>query len=158
MAIEIERKFKVSEVPWNRASGYADIRQGYLSIDPRATVRVRTQLSPGKPPIGYLTIKGKTVGISRIENEYQIPFEDAKQMMDGMCIAVLDKRRYFVKHGQHEWAIDVFGGKNQGLCLAEIELSSENEIWEAPPWIGEDVTNDDRYINANLAINPYQFW
>jgi adenylate cyclase len=158
MAVEIERKFRVTEVPWTRAHGYADIKQGYLSIDPRATVRIRTQLSPGKAPVGYVTIKGKTSGISRIENEYQIPFDDATSMLNEMCMAVLEKRRYFVKHGQHEWVVDVFGGKNQGLWLAEIELSSEDEAWESPPWLGEDVTNDTRYINANLAINPYQLW
>lgn len=158
MAIEIERKFMVHDVPWTTAHGYADIKQGYLSIDPRATVRVRTQVFPGKPMVGYITIKGMTNGISRIENEYQIPADDAKCMIDDMCMAALEKRRYFVTHGSHEWVVDVFGGRNHGLCLAEIELSGEDEVWESPTWLGTEVTDDPRYVNANLAINPYQLW
>jgi len=158
MALEIERKFTISIIPWRDAKGYVDIVQGYLSIDPRASIRVRIQTSPDGSQEAYFTAKGRTTGITRIEHEYQIPVADASEMLEHMCVATIEKRRYFLNHDNHEWSVDVFAGRNHGLWLAEIELLNENESWTAPSWLLKDVTNDSRYVNANLAINPYQLW
>ncbi len=155
MATEIERKFLVSGNGWKDAAvTETRLMQGYLASSPRATVRVRV-----KGDKGIMTIKGATQGISRAEFEYPIPVEDARTMLDTLTeTGIVDKVRYRVPCGAHTWEVDVFAGDNAGLVLAEVELGSENEVFERPDWLGEEVSDDSRYYNANLARHPYRSW
>ena len=154
MSIEIERKFLVNRMPWTAADIPYDITQGYMSLDSGRTVRVRTEFRPGFKK-ATITIKGEPVDISRTEFEYEIPYGDALQMLDnGMCLAVLKKRRYKILHGNHTWDVDEFLGHNSGLILAEIELRHTDESWERPDWISDEVTHDPRYYNSRLALQP----
>ncbi len=144
---EIERKYLVSDTI-SEVVKYLQskkIRQGYISDNDGKTVRVRT-----KGEKGYLTIKGKTVGISRDEYEYQIPFEDANQLLANFCAKVLDKERYELIVGEKKWEIDIFHGKLEGLKIAEIELESEEEEFELPGWIEKEVSSDVQYYNSKL--------
>ena len=152
--IEIERKFLVVGEFKSRAKSALRIRQGYLSTDAGVTVRVRT-----KGDKGYLTIKGKTndSGVSRFEWEKEIPFEEAGRLL-GLCKAVIDKTRYLVEVGSHTFEVDEFYGENEGLLLAEVELSSEDEAFEIPDWLGDEVTGNIRYYNSMLLRNPYRNW
>lgn len=144
---EIERKFlvngQIQEILQN-ASPKA-IRQGYISDEKQATVRVRT-----KADKGFLTIKGPTVGIEREEFEYEIPFDDALNLLNNFCPTSIHKDRYCINYGMHQWEIDVFHGKLEGLILAEIELQSADEAVEMPRWIDREVSDDTRYYNSNL--------
>lgn len=144
---EIERKFLVSETISDVVKYLQSkkIRQGYISDNDGKTVRVRT-----KGEKGYLTIKGKTVGISRDEFEYEIPFEDANQLLANFCAKVLDKERYELIVGEKKWEIDIFHGKLEGLKIAEIELESEEEEFELPGWIEKEVSSDVQYYNSKL--------
>jgi adenylate cyclase len=145
---EIERKFLVKE-HIQEVLNYLEpksIRQGYIMDENGQTVRVRTKGSKG-----YLTIKGKTVGITRTEFEYEIPFEDAIQLLDQFCKCELSKDRYQLTFQEKTWEIDVFKGKLHGLIIAEIELSSETETFDKPDWLGEEVSHDTRYFNSNLV-------
>ncbi|MNQ93266.1 CYTH domain protein [compost metagenome] len=129
------------------------IRQGYLQTDPNKTIRVRT-----KGNQGYLTIKGKAVGASRLEFEYEIPVDEANELLDKFCSNLIDKTRYDVVHEGKTWEVDVFSGLNEGLIVAEIELTSEEETYTLPVWVGENVTSDMRYANSNLAVTPFSNW
>ena len=144
---EIERKFLVSDAISDVVKYLQSkkIRQGYISDNDGKTVRVRT-----KGEKGYLTIKGKTVGISRDEFEYEIPFEDANQLLANFCAKVLDKERYELIVGEKKWEIDIFHGKLEGLKIAEIELESEEEEFELPGWIEKEVSSDVQYYNSKL--------
>ncbi|SOD15165.1 CYTH domain-containing protein [Pedobacter xixiisoli] len=155
MAVEIEHKYLVLENIWDKevAHDHMVIRQGYLQTDPNKTIRVRT-----KGPQGYLTIKGKAVGASRPEFEYEIPVEEANELLNHFCTNLIDKTRYYVVYEGKTWEVDVFGGLNEGLVVAEIELSSEGETYSLPSWAGENVTTDMRYANSNLTINPFSMW
>lgn len=150
---EIERKFLVEDQgneSWRQAE-YSEIRQGYLSIDKERTVRVRTA-----GDAAYLTIKGITERATRAEYEYPIPVAHAGEMLDGLCLRpVIEKRRYRVEYGGLVWEVDEFFGDNAGLIVAEVELESEQQVFDKPPWAGEEVTDDPRYYNANLVNNPY---
>jgi CYTH domain-containing protein len=153
MGTEIERKFLVKEGAWQDAPR-TRYRQGYLNTDKERTVRVRV-----KDDEGYLTIKGLTVGATRLEFEYTIPVDDAEQMLDELCEKpLIEKYRYKVEKGRHTWEVDEFFGANEGLLLAEVELESEEEAVEKPSWIVEEVTGDPRYFNANLVGHPYSEW
>lgn len=153
MATEIERKFLVIGNEWRDAVGTI-YRQGYITSDARRTVRVRIAGDRG-----FLTIKGATVGLTRSEFEYAIPVEDAMQMLDTLCDRpLIEKTRYVLKRGNLIWEIDEFVGENQGLILAEVELSDENQSVELPPWIGAEVSHDPRYFNAALSKNPFTRW
>jgi CYTH domain-containing protein len=153
MGTEIERKFLVREGPWREASAET-YRQGYLSTVKERTVRVRTINDKG-----YLTVKGISVGASRLEFEYEIPFEDADELLDSLCEKpLIEKNRYKLDHGGLTWEVDVFFGENEGLIVAEVELQSENQVFERPEWVAEEVTTDPRYYNANLIKNPYSNW
>jgi len=147
MGTEIERKFLVDGESWRGAVERSKrLDQGYLRSED-ATVRVRTI-----DDTGYLTLKGKTVNITRSEFEYEIPFDDAVAMLDEFCgNRRLTKTRHTVTVGDHEWVIDEFDGRHQGLVLAEIELESEAEAFETPDWTGEEVSDDPHYYNASLA-------
>lgn len=155
MGVEIERKFLVRSEAWRQeVSDWADFRQGYLHSDPSLAVRVR--LGVGE---AFLTIKGSSREISRLEFEYAIPISDAEVMLERLCRApLIEKRRHLLRRGPHLWEIDVFFGDNAGLVLAEIELSGEDEDFERPDWLGEEVSRDPRYYNARLAIHPYSRW
>ncbi len=153
---EIERKFIVINDDWRVTAGAgAMCCQGYITADPAgATVRVRLLADRG-----FLTIKGPTRGISRPECEYEIPAVDAEYMIENLCgDRLVSKKRYIVKHGGMVWEIDEFLGLNEGLLVAEIELEREDQLFEKPTWIGEEVTFDARYTNAALARHPFVRW
>lgn len=154
MAKEIERKFLIKRELWQPQNQGLEIRQGYLSLDPERTVRVRT-----KGAKGYLTIKGKNQGISRTELEYEIPYEEACQMLEELCLRPLvEKTRYLEQHGQQLWEIDIFAGDNEGLAVAEAELPSEDTALALPNWIDQEVSGEARYYNSSLIKLPYKKW
>jgi CYTH domain-containing protein len=153
MGTEIERKFLVKQGAWRDASA-TRYRQGYLSTVKERTVRVRTISDKA-----YLTIKGITVGASRTEFEYEIPIVDAEEMLDNLCEKpLIEKNRYMVEVGALTWEVDEFFGENEGLIIAEIELQSEDQPFDKPDWVTEEVTADPRYYNANLINHPYNRW
>jgi len=176
MGIEIERKFVVADHKgWRWATAlaaieayYKDARpdeemgvtitQGYLSDEASRTVRIRLQSYRNRPPhLALLTIKGKTEGISRAEYEYSIPPEDGEDLLK-LCKTYLTKNRYAFECGGSRWEIDEFEGKNEGLVLAEIELQTTSQSFNKPLWVGAEVSDDSRFFNSNLAINPYCNW
>lgn len=153
MTQEIERKFLVRGDAWHTDNGIR-IRQGYMHNDVNGTVRVRT-----KGERAYLTIKGGLTGITRMEFEYKIPLEDANQMLDDLCQRpLIEKIRHEIQIDGFTWEIDEFLGDNGGLVVAEIELEDENQKFPRPNWLGEEVSEDTRYLNANLVKNPYSRW
>lgn len=154
MSLEIERKFLVRSDAWRGRSPGVSCRQGYLLSSPVATVRVRLL-----GDAGFLTIKGRTVGISRPEYEYPIPSADARAILDQLCDGgIVEKRRYTIWHGGIKWEIDEFLGDNQGLVLAEVELETESQAVELPEWVGAEVSTDPRYHSSRLAKQPYRRW
>ncbi len=154
MGEELERKFLVVGDGWRQGSQAMDYRQGFLSTVPERTVRVRVAGNQA-----WITVKGVAVGLRRPEFEYEIPVDDARQMLDALCERpLIEKRRHRLTVAGHVWEIDVFEGDNAGLIIAEIELRSENEAFEAPPWLGREVTGDPRYFNANLVARPFRSW
>lgn len=154
MAIEIERKFLLKNSDWrNQTSKEIEIKQGYLNSNKNRTVRIRV-----KGNIGLMTVKGKTINASRKEFEYQVPLEDAKEMLQLCEQPIIEKIRFEIQHNQKVWEIDEFIGINEGLIIAEIELDDEDEMFELPSWIGAEVTLDPKYYNSNLVENPYSQW
>ncbi len=155
MGAEIERKFLLDQAKWEaftKPKGKV-IKQFYLLNEIEKNVRVRV-----KGDKGFLTIKGKTEGISRAEFEYEIPVSEAEAMFTQFAKKGIDKIRYEIDHAGHIWEVDEFHGDNEGLILAEIELQSESESFEKPDWITEEVSLDPRYYNAQLISNPYKAW
>lgn len=155
MPLEIERKFLVGGEFRPSAIRVTRIMQGYLSSVPERTVRIRLRDNKG-----YLTVKGLSnhSGTSRYEWEKEIPAEDALQLLELCEPGVIDKTRYNIPAGRHIYEVDEFHGENAGLILAEIELSSENEIFEKPSWLGNEVTGNPIYYNASLSKTPYKNW
>lgn len=154
MPVEIERKFLIVDDSWRELAEGTAYRQGYLSTVKERTVRVRTIDDKG-----YLTVKGITIGATRAEYEYEIPAAEANEMLDTLCEQpIIEKKRYKIPRDGFTWEIDEFGGVNQGLIVAEIELEDENQEFSKPDWIGEEVTGDPRYFNSNLIANPYTAW
>ena len=153
MATEIERKFLVVSDEWKQHSAGTPYHQGYLSRDPDRTVRVRVAGESA-----YLTIEGRTHGLSRQEFEYPIPALDALALLAICDGPLIEKTRYVVEHRGHRWEIDEFSGDNSGLVLAEVELLEVNEAVDLPPWVGREVSDDPRYYNSNLAVNPFCRW
>jgi CYTH domain-containing protein len=154
MGIEIERKFLVIANDYRTFSPGVRYRQGYLSTAKERVVRVRTVGQQA-----FLTIKGINVGAVRPEFEYEIPRQDAEQILENICEKpILDKIRYRVKHSGFIWEVDEFLGDNAGLVIAEIELADENQSFIKPDWVGAEVTGDPRYFNSNLIKNPYKSW
>lgn len=154
--IEIERKFLVTSPEFIKdAFRQSRIVQGYLNSHPERTVRVRV-----KGEKGFLTIKGigNETGLSRFEWENEIPLKEAERLLPLCEKGVIDKIRYEVKIGIHVYEVDVFSGANEGLTIAEIELTDENESFEKPKWLGMEVTHDNRYYNAYLSSNPFKNW
>lgn len=155
MANEIEHKFLLANDNWRAKVDHAsEYRQGYLSSQATSSIRVRISDSQA-----WLNIKSATIGTHRSEYEYEIPRTDAEEILQTLCRKPLvEKIRHFVKHGEHTWEIDEFYGENQGLIVAEIELSAIGEHFDKPDWLGEEVTHDMRYYNNNLSSQPYSTW
>lgn len=160
MATEIERKFLIDSNLLERSGQLQmakrlEFRQAYLqrgsdqSDGNGNTVRIRIAGQQA-----FLTIKGPTTGISRAEFEYNIPLADALQLMSMCNGPAIEKTRYFLQYQNHTWEVDQFHGANTGLWLAEIELDNEAELFASPPWLGKEVTDDVRYHNSALALNP----
>jgi adenylate cyclase len=157
MAQEIERKFLVKGDFKAEAFKATRIVQGYLSSVPERVVRVRL-----KGEQGFITIKGVTdpSGVSRFEWEKEIAKDEALSLLQLCEPGVIEKTRYLIQNtdGNHVWEVDEFHGDNDGLVIAEVELSEENETFDRPQWLGEEVTGDNRYYNAALKDNPYKNW
>lgn len=155
MGKEIERKFLVKGNEWrDQIERTIHTSQGYLASGSDCTVRVRLQQERA-----FLTVKGKTEGMTRPEYEYEIPAADAREMLDALCPQpYIEKIRYEVRYAGKKWEVDEFLRENEGLIMAEVELESEDEQIELPSWAGEEVTDDPRYSNACLAKNPYPRW
>ena len=155
MAQEIERKFLVAGDFKSAAKKATRITQGYLSSVPERTVRVRV-----KGEKGFITIKGigSESGASRFEWEKEIPVAEVQDLLKICEPGVIDKTRYLVEVGEHTYEVDEFYGDNEGLVVAEVELSSEDEGFVKPEWLGEEVTGDVKYYNSMLMKNPYKNW
>jgi len=154
MAQEIERKFLIIGEEWRELAKGTAYRQGYLSTVKERTVRVRTIDDQG-----FLTIKGITVGATRVEYEYEIPANEANEMLDNLCEQpIIEKNRFKVPLDGLIWEIDEFGGVNAGLIVAEVELEKEDQEFKKPEWTGEEVSDDPRYFNSNLIANPFTTW
>jgi len=154
MGQEIERKFLVKGDSWRARAKGTTYRQGYLNSVKERTVRIRTVGDKA-----FLTIKGLTVGATRTEYEYEIPMADCNAMLDTLAERpLIEKKRYKVGFGGLTWEVDEFFGDNAGLIVAEVELKSEEQTLKKPDWIGEEVTRDPRYFNANLIKHPYSKW
>ena len=157
MAQEIERKFLVKGDFKADAFNATRITQGYLCSDPERIVRIRI-----KGEEGFITVKGITnaSGAARFEWEKEIPADEARALLDLAEPGVIDKTRYFVRNtdGKHVWEVDEFHGDNDGLIVAEVELADENESFDKPGWLGEEVTGDLKYYNSMLRKSPYKLW
>jgi len=154
MAKEIERKFLVKSRDYRRLAQPICFRQGYISRVPGKIVRVRLA-----GELGFITIKGISTGFERDEYEYEIPKEDAEQILDKLCEKpLIEKTRWTVSHCDKTWIVDEFEGENEGLVVAEIELKSTDESFEKPGWIGCEVTSNPRYYNSHLVVNPFKDW
>lgn len=154
MPKEIERKFLVKNSAYRELAPGINYSQGYLSAVPDRTVRVRVADNKG-----FLTIKGVAVGIVRAEFEYEIPVNDARQMLATLCIKpLIEKVRYTFNINGQTWEVDEFSGDNAGLVIAEIELETEEQSFDLPDWVGSEVSHDPRYFNSNLAQNPFKNW
>lgn len=153
---EIERKFLVTSTEFQSESKKSNrIVQGYLNSNPERTVRIRI-----KGTQAFITIKGKgnESGTTRFEWEKEIKVTEAEQLLLLCEDGVIDKVRYEIPFGKHLYEVDVFEGDNKGLIIAEIELEDENESFEKPNWLGEEVTGDKRYYNASLSVSSYKNW
>lgn len=155
MALEIERKFLLAHDGWRREIARSlPFRQGYLSGEgTRASVRVRLE-----GELARLNIKAAVVGRARAEYEYPIPVAEAVEMLETLCGKRVDKTRHFVERDGLTWEIDEFHGDNAGLVVAEVELEREDQVLALPDWIGQEVTEDRRYYNQQLALRPYSGW
>lgn len=154
MPTETERKFLVKDDRYKAGAHGIYVSQGFLSLDKDRTVRVR--LAGGE---AFLTIKGESIGATRMEFEYGIPVEDAIFMLEKLCFKpLIQKTRYKVPYLGFTWEVDEFHGENTGLVVAEIELPSEDTPFEKPEWAGGEVTGDERYYNASLVERPFSRW
>jgi len=156
MAQEIERKFLVTSDGFKaEASRRITIIQGYLSSLPERSVRIRIKGSKG-----YITIKGagNSSGVTRFEWEKEIPLPEAKELLNLCEPGIIEKTRFEVITGKHTFEVDEFYGENLGLMVAEVELSAEEEAYEKPEWLGQEVTGDPRYFNSMLMKHPYTRW
>jgi adenylate cyclase len=154
MGTEIERKFLIKSDAWRSQSVGKLYRQGYVFKSTGVTVRVRVVGNQG-----YLTLKGKAEHYARPEFEYEIPIDDAQAMLDLWCHPrIVEKIRYRVPCGDLVWEVDEFQGLNQGLVVAEVELSSSDQVFALPDWVGQEVSEQDRYYNSSLAVYPYAQW
>jgi adenylate cyclase len=155
MPVEIERKFLLSSDKWrDEVVRSSRIRQGYMGKIDKASVRIRVQGDKAN-----INIKSATLDIRRMEYEYEIPLDEAEEMLDQLCNQPqIDKTRFIVEQGKHTWEIDEFYGDNEGLLVAEVELGNEDEEVIKPDWLGDEVTADPRYYNVNLINHPFNKW
>lgn len=154
MGCEIERKFLVTGSEYKKCIKPVFCRQGYLTADVERTVRIRIEDDKA-----YITIKGKNINLTRLEYQYEIPLMDGQEMLNKLCKNVLvEKYRYNISYEGKLWEVDEFIGENQGLIIAEIELEFEDEKFEKPTWVGEEVSFDKKYSNSNLYSIPYKKW
>lgn len=160
MAIEIERKFLVVSDDWRtQVSRTLAMRQGYLAGEGgRTSIRVRLQGVEAR-----LNIKAAVVGRARAEYDYEVPLKDAHEILDGLCVGLIDKTRHYIDTTGPDgrrltWEIDEFAGANAGLIVAEIELESVDQPLPQPAWLGAEVTEDRRYYNHALALTPWRDW
>lgn len=155
MGVEIERKYTVIGDAWKQnITGSDNIIQGYLANTDKCSIRIRSSSDKAS-----INLKSMTIGIQRSEFEYPIPLEDAKHLLDNLCLQpVIIKNRYYVRHANDCWEVDVFKGENVGLVVAEIELDKPDQAFDIPTWLGDEVSNDIRYYNVSLVENPYQNW
>ena len=153
MALEIERKYLLNSDEWRGHGLGKSIRQGYLSRDPHPTVRVRIS-----DDHAFMTVKGKTTGITRVEVEFEISLDHAHELLRLCPKPLIEKTRYEIWHAGMKWEVDEFHGENDGLIVAEIELPSEETIFEKPSWCGEEVSHDFRYANSHLSQHPFTEW
>ena len=155
MPIEIERKFLVKNTGWRRqAIKSVRFKQGYLGGTTKSSVRVRLEGDKA-----FLNIKGATLGIVRREYEYPIPMQDAEELLQTLCDKpLIEKQRYYIEYDGHTWEVDEFGGENQGLVVAEVELQREDESLSLPDWVGREVSGEEKYYNVNLIKSPYKSW
>ena len=155
MGYEIERKFLVKGDYKSKAFKSFRIKQGYLSLSGVSVIRVRV-----KGEKAYITVKSALVEgkLKRHEWEYEIPVKDAEEMLELCDSSVIDKTRYLVKAGNHTFEVDEFYGENEGLLIAEVELDDEDEMFEKPDWLGDEVTGNVRYYNSFLSIHPFNSW
>lgn len=155
MAIEIERKFLVATDDWRSGADAGHrMQQGYLCRPETSSVRVRVTGAEAR-----LNIKSADAGMRRMEFEYAIPVDEAREMLECLSVGpVIDKTRYHVPAGNHVWEVDVFHGANDGLVVAEIELPSEDASFERPSWLGREVTDERRFYNVYLVDHPYRDW
>tara|TARA_B110000444_G_C18833537_1_gene594604 strand:+ start:1330 stop:1794 length:465 start_codon:yes stop_codon:yes gene_type:complete len=154
MNIEIERKYLVEKQPWDNKSQYLDIKQGYLQIKKNKIVRIRKQNDD------YILGFKKVINeLSRYELEIKITKKEGANLFNKFCIgSIIIKRRYLISHENMIWEVDVFQGMNKGLITAEIELESEEQTFKKPNWAGEEISRESKYLNMNLAKNPYSIW
>lgn len=155
MPIEIERKFLLANNNWReQVTSQYRIRQGYMGEIDKASVRIRVQGDKAN-----INIKSATLSMRRMEYEYEIPLDEALEMLDQLCKQPqVDKTRHIIKQGKFKWEIDEFYAENEGLLVAEIELDDEAETFDKPEWLGGEVTEDPRYYNVNLIKHPYKNW
>ena len=154
MATEIERKFKVISDEYKKIGAPLNCKQGYLDTQNEPLVRVRIM---GKK--AYLTLKGKNEGICRLEFEYEIPVPDAEELLSIFCsTSLIEKNRYILTIEKTVWEVDEFLGENFGLVIAEVELLSENDNFNKPSWIGQEVSHEVKYYNYKLVEHPYSKW
>jgi adenylate cyclase len=155
MGAEIERKFLVDHEKWKQLNkpGGTHYRQGYILNNEQQTVRVRISDKQG-----FLNLKSNVSGITRKEYEYVIPLEDGIEILDVFAKSGTEKIRYRIPFAGKVWEVDEFLGDNKGLIVAEIELKSEDEAFETPNWVTNEVTDDGRYTNASLSVRPYNSW
>jgi adenylate cyclase len=151
--VEIERKFRVRGEPWRRALEGVALRQGYLSRDASAVVRVRVAAASA-----WLTVKGPTRDVAREEFEFAIPRTDGEALLALCGDRVVEKTRYSVWEAGSHFEVDVFGGRNAGLVVAEIELEHPDQVFARPSWLAEEVSHDIRYRNSELCVHPYSEW
>jgi adenylate cyclase len=155
MPLEIERRFLVTNEGWRKRAGEgARIQQGYIAIGDLASVRVRIR---GKSK-ATLTVKSRTSTARRLEFEYAIPCEDAVALLPLCLGSIIEKVRYLLRRRHLTWEIDVFEGQNAGLIIAEVELRDEKQPLELPAWLGQEITSQNCYSNANLAVRPFSSW
>lgn len=155
MALEIEHKFLLLNEDWRKLVTQSfHLKQGYLSSEKQTSIRVRISKDNA-----WLNIKSATIGNCRLEYEYEIPYQDAEEIIANLCKKpLIEKTRHLVPMGKHVWEIDEFEGDNQGLIVAEIELDETDQSFEIPAWIGREVTHDLRYYNNNLSTKPFTEW
>lgn len=155
MATEIERKFLVTSDDWRKAAeGTRSIRQGYIALGPPTAVRVR--IADG---VADLNVKKATLDIRRLEYEVPLDLADAEEMLSSLCVGtIIEKTRHLVRVEGTLWEVDEFHGVNDGLVVAEVELGAEDETFASPPWLGEEVSGDPRYLNTTLTMRPFSQW